>query len=196
MLVRSSEFIVRSTNRLLRTLNSPLRTTRSQRGLSLIEVSIATVLLSIFFGFVYETVIVGLRQVETADEREDARRQIAHGLDRIVREANVANNVDVAQTAQLQFDTPSLNNVSYQYTSGTQTLARSGVTIAQGVTSFDFDYVDCLGISYTGTVSTPGRVRVAQITATLTDGSEAVSLTQAAFLRNTIGDDASYCGAL
>ena len=150
---------------------------------------------------VYETVIVGLREVETNDEREDARRVVTQALDRLVREANLADNVDVAQTARLQFDTASVNNVNYVYTSGTQTLTRSdastsAVTIASGLTSFDFDYVDCLGVSYTGIVSTEGRVRVAQIIATVTDGSEAVSLTDAVFLRNTIGDDSSYCGGL
>ena len=150
---------------------------------------------------VYETVIVGLREVETNDEREDARRVVTQALDRLVREASTATNVDVAQTARLQFDTPSVNDVNYVYTSGTQVLTRSdastsAVTIASGLTLFDFDYLDCLGVSYTGTVSTTTRVRVAQIVATLTDGSEAVSLTDAAFLRNTIGDNSSYCGAL
>ena len=170
--------------------------TLNRRGFSLLELVVSVVILAAFFGVVYETVIVGLREVETNDEREDARRVVTQALDRLVREANLANNVDVAQTDRLQFDTASTSNVNYVYTSGTQTLARSGTTIATGLTSFDFDYVDCLGVSSTGTVSNVNRVRVAQIVATVTDGNEAVSLTNAAFLRNTIGDDSSYCGGL
>ena len=197
-----SGFRVQGWGQLPRTQNPELRTAkRKQRGFSLIEVSLSVVILATFFGVVYETVIVGLREVESVDEREDARRVLTAALDRLVREAGTATNVDVAQTARLQFDTPSVNNVNYVYTSDTQTLTRSdastsAVTIASGLTSFDFDYLDCLGVSYTGTVSTEGRVRVAQIVSTLTDGSEAVSLTDAAFLRNTIGDNSSYCEAL
>ena len=173
----------------------------TRRGFSLIEVSIATLVLAAFFGAVYETVIAGLREVESIDEREDARRQLSRTFDRLVREAGLATNVDVAQTAQLQFDTPSVNNVNYTYTSATQTLTRSDAstsarTIASGLSAFDFDYLDCLGVSYTGTVSTPTRARVAQIVSTLTDGSETISLTDAVFLRNTIGDNSSYCGGL
>ena len=180
---------------------NPQPRTSFRRGFSLIEVSLSVVILATFFSVVYETVIVGLREVESVDEREDARRVVTQALDRLVREAATATNVDVAQTARLQFDTASVNNVNYVYTSGAQTLTRSdastsAVTIASGLTAFDFDYLDCLGVSYTGTVSTEGRVRVAQIIATLTDGSEAVSLTNAVFLRSTIGDNSSYCGGL
>ena len=182
-------------------LQPPASSRLNRGGFSLLEILVSVVILAAFFGVVYETVIVGLREVETNDEREDARRQLTQALDRLVREASTATNVDVAQTAQLQFDTASVNNVNYQYTSGTQVLTRSdastsAVTIASGLTSFDFDYLDCLGVSYTGTVSTPTRVRVAQIVATITDGNESVSLTQAVFLRNTIGDNSSYCGSL
>jgi prepilin-type N-terminal cleavage/methylation domain-containing protein len=174
---------------------------RNRRGFSLIEVFISVTVLAAFFGVVYETVIVGLREVETHDEREDARRQVTQALDRLVREASVATEMDAAETDRIQFDAASLSNVEYDYDSAADTLTRddgssSAVIIARGLTAFDFDYLDCLGVAYTGTVSTEDRVRVAQIVATLTDGSETVSLTNAVFLRGTIGDDSSYCGGL
>ena len=201
MLVRSWEFGVRSTARLLRTSNFELRTRRSHRGLSLIEVSIAAVLLSMFFSVVYETAITGLRQVQSGDEREDARRQVAQALDRIVREAGTATEMDVAETDRIQFDTAAVNNVLYQYSAAAQTLTRSdaassAVIIARGLTAFDYDFIDCLGVVSTGTVATEDRVRVIQIVATLTSGTETVSLTNAAAMPGTIGDNAAYCGGL
>jgi hypothetical protein len=159
------------------------------------------VVLIAFFGIVYETVIAGLREVETIDEREDARRQLTLALDRLVREAGTATEMDVAQTARIQFDTDAVNNVEYEYDSGDETLTRddgssSARIIARGLADFDFDFIDCLGVASTGTVSTEGRVRVVQVVATLTDGAETVSMTNAAYLRNTIGDNGSYCGSL
>ena len=53
----------------------------SERGLSLLELLIVVSLLSIFIGTVYESVVVGLRTVNAADEREDIRQQLAGALD-------------------------------------------------------------------------------------------------------------------
>jgi hypothetical protein len=175
--------------------------TRSRGAFSLVEVVISSAVLITFFGIVYETVIAGLREVSTLDEREDARRQLTQTLDRLVREAGTATEMDVAQTARIQFDTDAVNNVEYEYDGAADTLTRddgssSAVIIARGVTDFDIDYIDCLGVSYTGTVSTEDRVRVAQVVATIADGAETFSLTNAAYLRNTIGDNGSYCGSL
>ena len=158
-------------------------------------------LLSAFFGVIYETAIVGLKQVETGDEREDARRQVAHALDRLVREAGTATEMDVAQTAHIQFDTDAVNNVEYEYDAAADTLTRddaasSAVIIARDLTAFDYDFIDCLGVVSTGTVGTEDRVRVIQIVATLTDGNEAVSMTNAVAMPGTIGDNNAYCGGL
>src|SRR3989338_5692539 len=92
---------------------SPFARTRS--GFSLLEILVSIVILAAFFGVVYETVIVGLREVETHDEREDARRQVTQALDRLVREAGVATEMDAAETDRIQFDTDAVNNVEYEY---------------------------------------------------------------------------------
>lgn len=179
----------------------PSTLNRSRRGFSLLEVFISVIILAAFFGVVYETVIVGLREVKANDDREDARGELTQALDRLVREAGVATEMDAAETDRIRFDTDAVNNVEYEYDSSADTLTRddadtSAVIIARNLTAFDYDFIDCLGVASTGTVSTEDRVRVVQIVATLTDGSEAVSLTNAVFLRGTIGDNSSYCGGL
>ena len=173
----------------------------NRRGLSLIEVSIAAILLGFFFSVVYETAIVGLRHVQSGDDREDARRQLAYALDRIVREAGTATEMDTAQTDHIQFDTAAVNNVEYQYDAAAGTLTRddassSPVIIARGLTAFDYDFIDCLGVVSTGTVATEDRVRVIQIVGTLTSGTETISMTTAVAMPGTIGDNSSYCGGL
>ena len=174
---------------------------RAEAGFSLLELFIVVSLLGLFMGAVQEAVIVGLRATNAADKREEIRQQLASALERFARDASVADNVDVAQTARVQFDTPSVNNVDYVYSSGTLTrsdASSSQITILRNLTAFDFDYVDCQGTVYTGTVSgsAADSLRAIQVVATVTRDQETISVTQAIFLRNMLGQDASTCGTL
>lgn len=187
---------------MLRSLRSAQRTNRAQHGLSLIEVMVVISMLGIFLGAVYETVIAGLRTMSAVDDREEIRLRLTSALDRLTREASTASNLDVAQTAQVQFDTPSVNNVVYTYTSGTGILTRDDassplVTILRNLTAFNFEYLNCLGAVYgSGNIDT---IRVVRASATVTQGSETVSVWSAAYLRNMpgfAGVPAQTCGTL
>ena len=165
------------------------------KGFTLIEMMIVVSLLGIFFGGVYETVIVGLRAVSAADKRENLRRQLTMAMDQLTREIDAAYNVDVAQDQRLQFDARDINgdgsndnNINYLVSSGDFQRVFSGdtITLIPDLASLDFDYIDFNG----NTLATPvpvvqeDDVRVVQITMTATRDTETVSLTGAACLRN------------
>ena len=177
---------------------------RAVRGFSLIELFIVVSLLGLFMGAVQETLITGLRAVNAAHRREAIRQPLASALERFARDAGVASNVDAAETGRFQFDTPSVNNVEYDYDSGAGTLTRddassSAIILLRNLTAFDFDYVDCQGTLYTGTVSgssTEDSLRVVQVVATVTQNQETLAVARAVFLRNMLGLTASTCGTL
>lgn len=151
-------------------------------------------LLGLFIGAVYESVIVALRVVNAADEREDVRQQLANALDRLTREASLASTVVAAQDQRFQFDADldgngvNENNINYEVQSGDLQRAYGGttVTLVKDLTTLDFDYTDLNGANMTTPV--PGanldNTRVVQVTITATRDNEAISLATAAFLRN------------
>ena len=176
---------------------------RTESGFSLIELFIVISLMGLFMGAMQESLITGLRVVSAADRRETIRQLLASALERFARDASTASNVDRAQTDELQFDTPSVNNVEYAYDSSAGTLTRddgsSTQIILRNLTTFDFDYVDCQGTLYTGTVSggsTEESLRVVQVVATVTQSQETIAVARAVFLRNMLGQTASTCGTL
>ena len=196
--VRGSSFVIRRS----RTTSHERRITRS-RGFSLLELLIVVSLLGLFMGAVQEAVIVGLRATSAADKREEIRQQLAGALDHFTREAAMADNVDVATSTRFQFDTPALNNNNYVYDGTTQTLSHDDAAspnrvIVRNLTAFDFDYVDCVGTSYTGTVpgSAEDTLRVVQVTATVTKDNETISVAKSIFLRNLLGQIPATCGTL
>ncbi len=162
-------------------------------------------LLSIFIGAIYETVIVGLRAVNAADEREDVRGQLFSALDRLTRETRMARNVDHATDQQFQFDmdtdgdgasTGAEQNVDYEVIGGVLTRAANGgsaVTIVRSLTSLDFNYLKngsvteystCDATSSCSSQCCRTDVRAVLITASATRDQETISMTSAAFLDN------------
>ena len=155
------------------------------------EVMIVVMLFAIFMGAVYETVIVGLKAANSADEREDIRTQMARAMDQMTREMVAAYNVDNAEDQRFQFDARDINgdgsnddNINYVVTSGD--LLRGSLLLVKDLSSLDFDYLDSSGTAMTTPVAGGSRnnVRVVQITMTAVKDQETISLTGAAKLRN------------
>ena len=160
----------------------------SERGLSIIEVMIVVTLLAAFFGAVYETVIVGIRSADSANDREAMRIQMMKTLDLLSREASAAYHVDNSTSSRFQFDmrvedsdgngdSENQNNINYQVVSGN--LQREGVTILPSAT-VTFTYLDSSGNATT----TAANVRVMQVTMSKTVEGETLSLSAATRLRN------------
>ncbi len=185
------------------------RAERAERGFSIIELMVVLTLLSFFFGAVYDTVIVGLRSVGSADTREDLRMQLTRALDRFTREVRMARNVTFAQDQQFQFDAdfnadgnstdPGEATINYQV-SGTHLNRSQGGGSPVAVISnlsisspLDFNYYEqgsttesatCDSTSSCGSNCCRSEVRVVVITTTVTRGNETISMTSSAFLGN------------
>ncbi|MBI4343163.1 MAG: hypothetical protein HY599_07330 [Candidatus Omnitrophica bacterium] len=171
------------------------RTSNIEHGLTVVELMLVVVLLGLFFGAVYEVVIIGLRTANAADEREAVRQQLANALDRITREAALASNVDVAADQQFQFDADldgdgsTENNISYEVSSGDLQRVQSSVTVilARDLASLDFDYTDSGGSTLStpvGSQPTRDTIRLVQIAASATVDNETINVAGAVYLRN------------
>ena len=166
----------------------------SERGFSLLELFVVLSLLGIFLAAVQESLLVGLRAVNAADEREDIRMQLSNALDRLIREVSMANNVDTAQDQQLQFDADlngdgtTENDILYQVSGGDLQRTYNGatVTLVRDLSSLDFDYTDLNGSALTTPVTGASLdiLRLVQITATTAKDAETLSLADSAYLRN------------
>ena len=164
-------------------------------GFTLLELMLALIVMSLFFGTVYETVIIALRAANAVDEREQIRQQLAHTLELLTREAAVASNVDNAEDQRFQMDGDvdgdgdDESNINYRVQDGDLQRVHSGeaVTLIPDVSALDFDYVDLNGNAMTAPV-TPGssrdNIRVIQIAVTAVRDHETISVASAAYLRN------------
>lgn len=168
---------------------------RGERGLTLIELFLVVILLGLFFGAVYESVIVGLRAANAADERENIRQQLTNALDILTREAALASNVDVAADQQFQFDADldgdgaTEQNINYQVSGGDLQRVYNGVTItlSRDLSALDFDYTDSGGSALSTPVGNqPLRdtIRLVQVTTTAVNDDETIALPNAVYLRN------------
>ena len=146
-------------------------------------------LLGLFFGAVYESLLIGLRAATAANRREDVRRQLSRAMDQLTREIASAYDVDAAQDQRFQFDARDINgdgsndtNINYRVQNGDLQRVYSGdtVTLIPDLTSLTFTYLNSAGAS----TSTAGQVRVMQVTVTATRDGEAITMSAAADLRN------------
>lgn len=171
------------------------RRRRAESGFSLLELFITMSLIGLFLGAVQESLVVGLRAANAADEREDVRLQVSNALDRLIRESSLASNVTRANDQQFQFDADLDGNgttetaITYEVLNGDlqRSLGGTSVTLIRDLSTLDFDYVDLNGT----TMSTPvnpqsnrDTIRLVQVTITATKDGETLSVADAAYLRN------------
>ncbi len=173
---------------------------RAPHGFTILELFIVITLLGLFIGALQESLIVGLRAANAADERETIRLQLTRALDRFTREAAASYNVDCAMDQRFQFDARDINgdgsnddNINYRVNSGVFERVFSGTTVTQvnDLASLDFNYLDSSGASLAncsasgcGSASCLSSLRVVQVTMTATKDQETVSVTDAVHLRN------------
>ena len=173
--------------------HGPRPTAHARVGFTLLELMIVMVLLSVFASGVYEVVIVSLRAAYSADRREDVRLQLAKALDRLSREASAAYNVDNSLVQRFQFDArvvdgngdgdaDNLTNINWRVQSGDLERVQGGTTmvLVPDLDSLTFTYLDSSGNATTNA----NNVRVMQVTASVTKGSETVTMATSAYLRN------------
>ena len=166
----------------------------SNHGFTLIELMLVMTLLAGFMVVVYQTVIVGLRSADAANERENVRMQLTRALDLLTREASVAYNVDRSDADRFQFDARLVDansdgsaenrtNINYRISSGDFQRVQGGdtVTLVPDCTSATpFTYLDASNVATT----TEANVRVMQISLSATRDGETITLATSVRPRN------------
>lgn len=169
-------------------------TAPTSNGLSLIELMLVMTLLAGFAVVVYQTVIVGLRSADAANERENVRMQLIRALDQLTREASTAYNVDNSDNDRFQFDarlvdsdsdgeTENRTNINYRISSGDFQRVQGGntVTLVPDCTSATpFTYLDSSNASTTNEED----VRVVQVSLTATRDGETITMSTSIRPRN------------
>ena len=161
-------------------------------GFTLLELLISIALLAIFFGGVYETVIVGLRVVHASDTREELRGEAINAFERFTREACLAKTVRQATASVFEFDAD-LNadgtaetNIIYQVLSGDFVRTYGGTTtiLVKDWSSSTFSYLKQDRVAWVSGTDALSTIRVVQATLTAAKNTETISLTNASYLRS------------
>jgi len=162
----------------------------TSRGLTLLEVVLAAGLAALLAGSVYESVAVGRRAVESAQE-EDLREQLAAAMELLTRELILASDVETAEDQRVQFgadlnDDGEPERVSYEAI-GPTLVRRSGtvsVTLLRGLNSFDLNYLDAAGrpMATPVTGASLDEIRVAEVNATVSQEAESWSVANGIYL--------------
>lgn len=156
------------------------------------ELLVALVLLSIFFGAGYESVIAGLRTTHAAEARETLRQQLANTLELFAREAAVADKVKEADDQQFTFDAD-LNGdghveheIEYRVQNGAlqRTFKNTTITLVDSLAGLTFAYTDVSGAAVPTPVKEKKDLRVVELTISATKEHETLSMASAVYLRN------------
>ena len=164
-----------------------------KKGITLIELIIVIVLLSILVGFVSWVFVVGLRSWSSGKDRADIRQSSNLALERMVRELSQASSFTIAQAGQVKFvadldddgtdETVTFsvsNSELFSDTDGTATV------LAPDVQAFGLLYRDLNNVIMTFPISGGDRdnIRVIIISLTLNKADETINLSSSAYARN------------
>lgn len=169
----------------------------AERGVTLLELMLAVMMLGIFGVVIHQTALVGLRTVNAADERESVRQELSNALDLFTREARMAMNVDFSTSTRFQFDadfdgdgssTGNETNIDYRLQSGSfdRTYGGNTVTLVEDADSLDFNYTDGTGSSMSEPVTGGNQadIRVVELVITGKNDDASLTMTSSVFLDN------------
>lgn len=165
------------------------------RGITLIELVMVMVIVSIVAFVVGDSLVMGLRAHFAAEDLVEATEKGRTAMERLEREIRnaIAISNATASASVLCFDDIYARTVSFRY-AGTQLLRQEwsppdiaacpgagGAPLAEGITSFSFGYVDDLGAVQAAPGPATRRVRV---NLTSAFGDESVALETEAYPAN------------
>lgn len=169
---------------------------RTDTGFTLLELMVVLSLCGLFFGVVYDTVLIGLRAAHAADTREGVRQQLTNAMDRLTREASLAKTVRQATSSLFEFDADLTGdgtvetNILYQVQSGNlvRTYGGATITLVRNVTSGTLSYFKQDRVAWVSGTDALTSIRVVQISLTATNAAtnwtESLSLTTSTYLRS------------
>lgn len=165
------------------------------RGMTLIELVMVMVIISIVAFVVGDSLVMGLRAHFAAEDRVEATEKGRTAMERLEREIRNAISISnaTASTTELCFDDIYGRTVSFRY-AGTQVIRQEwsppditacpgggGAPLADGITSFSFGYVDDMG----AVQATPGAAtRRVRVELTSASGDESIDLETEAYPAN------------
>lgn len=172
-----------------------------KKGITLIELIIVIVVLSIIAGFMSWTFVAGLRLWNSSKNRADIRQSGNLAMERMVRELSQASSFTIAQAGQVKFDADVDNDgtdetVTFS-TSDSELIRKVDGTetvLTPNVQTFGLSYRDLNDVIMPFPITGgPGgdrdNIRVVIISLTLDKADETVSLSSGVYARNQGLDD-------
>ncbi len=164
-----------------------------KKGITLIELIIVIVLLSILVGFVSWVFVVGLRSWSSGKDRADIRQSSNLALERMVRELSQASSFTIAQAGQVKFvadldDDGTDETVTFSVSNSEliSDIDGTATVLAPDVQAFGLLYRDLNNVIMTFPISGGDRdnIRVIIISLTLNKVDETINLSSSAYARN------------
>lgn len=164
---------------------------KNRSGFTLIEMVLSIAIMAIVAGVVGPIMITGVRSYGLVEKRKSALAQVRLVMDRLSQEVRLiatTNDIDTFTSSTFQFDIPSEANINYTLSGAN--LTRSGVVMADGVTSISFTYYDSNG-NVTATKANIWRIGVEMVLNAGT-GYGSIKVRQQIFPRQFFSDYAGY----
>ena len=164
-----------------------------KKGITLIELIIVIVFLTILVGFVSWVFIAGLRSWSFSKNRTDIRQDGNLALEKMVRELNQASSFTIAQVGQVKFvadiDSDGTNEtVTFSITDSNLNRTVDGITtvLTPDAQALGFLYRDLNNAAMTFPITGGDRVniRLVIISLTLNKVDETINLSSSAYARN------------
>jgi prepilin-type N-terminal cleavage/methylation domain-containing protein len=166
-----------------------------KKGLTLIELMIVTVLISIIVAASAVVFLTGLKAWSSGRDRTEIREEAGLAMERMVRDLCQAGTITAATTAMITFtadvDNDSVNEtVTFSRDAGNnliRTVDGAAITLTPDARALTFSYTD---LNNNGTVPVTqadrNNIRVVTIALTMNKADETYALSSSAYTRNQI----------
>ena len=149
---------------------------KSESGMTLIELIVVMVLISILAGFISKIIFYEINVYEMIADRKDelqSSRYAFHVMTRDIRQMLNPESIFHASGDSLTFDDIDTTTISYKYQNGE--IHRSGDLLVNGVSDFHFYYFDDAGNPLDDPVVDPTEIRVIELNLSNTVHSQVIN---------------------
>ena len=149
---------------------------KSESGMTLIELIVVMVLISILAGFISKIIYYEINTYEMIADRKDelqSSRYAFHVMTRDIRQIIRPDSILHASGDSLTFDDVDLTRISYKYQNSL--IRRNGDLLVDGVSNFYFYYYDDAGIALSSPVADPTDIRVIELNLSNTVHSQVIN---------------------
>ncbi len=137
---------------------------KSESGMTLIELILVMVLVSILAGFISKIIFYEVNTYEMIADRKDelqSSRYAFHVMTRDIRQILKPDSLLYASADSITFADVDTTMISYKYQNSE--IVRNGDLLVDGLTDFYFRYFDDAGIALSTPVADPNDIRVVEL---------------------------------